>query len=176
MNANLTGCSTFTYAGSSQYDHLWEAAGVTGTKELLIRQEDFLSANYEVPERYQTLRFDAHTETAARYDVVRTQIATCINLIRSSNPEMDTTEIDELIEEVIPYEARRFYDTATFPQVPDGIYTVFVSYILPGNVITTTPATSIDILFPPPSGSGGPGSSFREGEDNSNGTSTGSND
>jgi hypothetical protein len=176
ITANLTGCSTFTFANATQFEHLWEAAGVTGTRELLIRQEDFLNASYEVPGRYQTLRFDAHSETAARYDVVRTQIATCINLIRSSNPEMDTTEIDELIEEVIPYEARRFYDTATFPQVPDGIYTVFVSYVLPGNAITTTPATSIDILFPPPSGAGGPGSSFREGEDNSNGTSTGSND
>jgi hypothetical protein len=84
--------------------------------------------------------------------------------------------IAELIEEVIPYQAYRFYETSSFPQVPDGIYTVFVSYVLPGNAITTTPATSIDILFPPPSGAGGPGSSFREGEDNSNGTSTGSND
>lgn len=86
---------------------------------------------------------------------------------------MNAATLENIIRQAIGNEAYVIGEMEDFPTTPAGIYTINVSYVLPGNVMVTTPATTINIEYS--GNSGGLGFSG-ERDNNPNPTSSGNDD
>lgn len=139
--SNTSGCGTFSYAAAGRFASLYEAAGVTSYESISVDDAAFENGGVTLPENFQQyLRYEVPAEVYNRFQTIKDQISSCIDLITDEfegEPGQGNVTLDNTIRNLLGSTAYNFYQDAEFPSAPAGVYEVRVNYSLPDGRLTT---------------------------------------
>ena len=121
-----------------------------------VTEDDYGGGVANFPnEDLQTLAYRVPQEANARFEILRSKINACVETVAASyEGEMLTAEeLDDAIRTAIGNQAYGLMQEEALPAVPEGVYRIRVSYVLPDGRVTT-PGWPIDLQFLEPASGG----------------------